>query len=272
MDVPVDQFDGRVGRPAAGRIGPVGRERHRHVEREATVDQRPAQGDGTTQQAAGGLEVPRRDGGADLGAADGLPVERERRRHDDIEPVALAEGGQRLGRAPPLEAERGVRGHQEAGELDARTDPLDELAVRGPTQRFVEVLDDGHRHAGRFEAHEPLVGVDEEWRRSPGQDLVRVVVEGDDGRLCATGRRLVDQPMEQIEMAEVEPIEHADDDEGRTQVSVEGFDARDDAHRSRSGGVAAAAAGLTKTLSGASRLPPLGDAIATSVPSGPRSR
>ena len=32
-------------------------------------------------------------------------------------------------------------------------------------------------------------------------------------------------------MAEVEAVEHADDDERRTQVPREGIDARDDAHR-----------------------------------------
>ena len=91
--------------------------------------------------------------------------------------------------------------------------------------------------------------------------------------LGAAGRRLVDQAMQQVEMAEVEPVEHADDDEGRAKVPREGIDARDDAHRqSIRPAPPRRDAGLTKTLSGASRLPPLGDAIATSVPSGPRRR
>ena len=75
-------------------------------------------------------------------------------------------------------------------------------------------------------------------------------------------------------MPEVEAVEHADDDEGGTQIRREGIDARDDVHRCpRQARVAdAAGVGLMNTLSGASRFVPLREAIATSAPSGPRSR
>ena len=62
-------------------------------------------------------------------AADGAPVERERRHDHDSNPSAPAELGERLGRAAPLEPERGIGGHEEAREVDPRADPLDEDVV-----------------------------------------------------------------------------------------------------------------------------------------------
>ena len=127
------------------------------------------------------------------------------------------------------------------------------------------------RHAGRVEPLEPLVGVDQQRRRAPGQDLVGVVVEGDDGRRGAAAAGLGDEVLEQVAMAEVEPVEDADDDEDRARLPRQRVDAVDDPHRRRQLLAAATGAGDTNTLSGASR-PPDEVAMATSAPSGPRSR
>ena len=101
-----------------------------------------------------------------------------------------------------------------------------------------------------------------------------MVVEGDDGRARLAGARLRDEPLQQVQVPEMEAVEHADDDERGAQIRREGIDARDDVHRRRVRRASrrAAGAGLTNTLSGASRFVPLRDAIATSAPSGPRSR
>ena len=73
---------------------------------------------------------------------------------------------------------------------------------------------------GRFETLEPLVRVEQERRRLPHQDLVGVVVEGDDRRPGATGRRLGDEVVEQVCVAAMEAVEDADDDEGRTELGA----------------------------------------------------
>ena len=57
-------------------------------------------------------------------------------------------------------------------------------------QRLVEVLDDRDRDAGRLEPFEPLARVEQERRRRPHQDLVGMVVEGDDRRPGVARRRL----------------------------------------------------------------------------------
>ena len=92
-------------------------------------------------------------------------------------PSRAPELGERRRRAATLEAEGRVGGHDEARELDPRADPLDEDVVRRVPQGVVEVLDDRDRHAGRREPLEPFLGIEQERRRRPRQDLVR-----DDGR------------------------------------------------------------------------------------------
>ena len=61
-------------------------------------------------------------------------------------------------------------------------DALDEGVVGGPPHRLVEVLDDGHLDAALGQPRQALPGVEQERRRRPGQDLVGMVVEGDDRR------------------------------------------------------------------------------------------
>ena len=110
---------------------------------------------------------------------------------------------------------------------DPRADPLDEDVVRRRAQRGIEVLDDGHLDAGRLESLEPLDRVEQERRRLPDEDLVGMMVEGDDGRSRGAGRGLADQVPEQVGVAEVEAVEHADDDEDRAEVGLERLDALD---------------------------------------------
>ena len=117
---------------------------------------------------------------------------------------------------------------------------------------LVERLDDGDRDAGRPEPLEPLAGVEQERRRLPHQDLVGVVVEGDDRRSGVARRRLRDEMLEQVGVPEVQAVEDADDDEDRPELRAELIDALDDVHRA-SGDGTRRLAGATKTLSGASR-------------------
>ena len=88
----------------------------------------------------------------DLGAANRPAVERERRDDDDIEPVALAERGEGVGRPATLEPERRVGGHEEAAAARPAPDPLDEGVVGRLPQGLVEVLDDGDLDPGRRRA------------------------------------------------------------------------------------------------------------------------
>ena len=92
------------------------------------------------------VEVAGRDRRADLGAADRAAVEREWLHDDDVEAVAAAELGQGLGRAPALEAERRVRGHQEPAQVDPRAGSARRRRrTASRAERCVEVLDDRDR-------------------------------------------------------------------------------------------------------------------------------
>ena len=58
-----------------------------------------------------------------------------------------------------------------------------------------------------------------------------MVVEGDHGRLRRAGARFGHQPLEEVGVAEVHPVEHADDDEQRPERRLQGLDPLDDVHR-----------------------------------------
>ncbi len=127
------------------------------------------------------------------------------------------------------------------------------------------------RHAGGVEPLKALLGVDQQRRRAAGQDRVGVVVERDHGRCGPAPAGLGDEVLEQVAMAEVEPVEDADHDEDRARLPRQRVDAVDHPHRRRQLLAAATGGGDTNTLSGASR-PPDEVAMATRAPSGPRSR
>ena len=86
-------------------------------------------------------------------------------------------------------------------------------------QRLVEMLDDRHLDARGGQPFEPFAGVEQERRGGAPQDLVRVVIEGDDRRLGAARPGLGDEMLEEVGVAEVHPVEHADDDEDRDRAS-----------------------------------------------------
>ena len=146
-------------------------------------------------------------------------------------PVArpeLREGGRG---ALALVPERGIRRHQQPGERCPRADLVDERVVGRPANRFVEVLDDGHGHALRRESLEALVRIEQERRRGPGQDLVRMVVERDDRRPGVPDARLHPKVLEQVPMATMQAIEHADDGEDRAVRGPQALDPGDDIHQ-----------------------------------------
>ncbi len=108
---------------------------------------------------------------------------------DDIEAVRLAERPDGIRCPAPLEAERRIGRHEQAGELRSRPDGVDERVVRRPADGVVEVLDDRHLDTGRGQPLETLVRVEEQGRRGAGEDLVRVCVEGDDAGPGSPGAR-----------------------------------------------------------------------------------
>ena len=85
-------------------------------------------------------------------------------------------------------------------------------------QRLVEVLDDRDLDARGGESFEPFAGVEQEGRRGAPQDLVRMVIEGDDGRPGVARPSLGDEMLEEVRVAEMHPVEHADDHEDGTEV------------------------------------------------------
>ena len=70
-------------------------------------------------------------------------------------------------------------------------------------------------HAGRGQTLEALVRVDQQRRRRAGQHLVRMGIERDDGRTRGSRLGLADQVLQQVGVAAMEPVEHADDREDR---------------------------------------------------------
>ena len=211
---------------------------------------------------------------ADLRAVNGPSLEVERRDDDHVESVACAQGRKRIWRAAPFVSERGVGCHQETAKLDARADPLDEDVVRRPAQQLVEMLHNGDRHARAGQALQALDRVQQQRRGVPGQHLVGVVVEGDDGRSGVARRGTLDQLLEQVVVAQVEPVKHAHHDEDRTMSGLQTPDPVNDLHRDacvQVPGLWAPGSGVTNTLSGASR-PAVALAIATRVPPGSCSR
>ena len=111
-----------------------------------------------------------------------MPVDRERRHDDHLEPVPRPERGEGDRRPASLEAERGVGRHQEAGERQAGPDPFHEGVIRCPPQGVVEMLDDRDRQPGRLEPFESFLRIEEQGRRRAAQDLVGMMVERDHGR------------------------------------------------------------------------------------------
>ena len=84
---------------------------------------------------------------------------------------------------------------------------------------------------GRLEPLEPLAGIEQEGRRRPHQDLVGMVVEGDDRRPGAARRGFGHEMLEQVRVPEMHPVEDADDDEDRAELRAKLVDALDDVHR-----------------------------------------
>ena len=127
-------------------------------------------------QVAGGDRAP------DVAAADGAPVERERRDDHDVKAVTPSELGERLGRAASLEPERRIGGHEEAREVHPRADRAHERVVGRAAHRLVEVLDDRDGDAGGLEEVQALGRMEQERRRRAADDFVGMVVERDHRR------------------------------------------------------------------------------------------
>ena len=189
-----------------------------------TTDHRPA------EEPPGRGEVARRDGRPDVGAAHRRAVEVERRDDVDLEVALGTELGERRRRAAPLVAERRVRGHEEAGDRRPSLDRADEGVERRVPQPLVEVLDDGDVDPGCGEQPQPLVGIAQERRRGPDEDLVGVVIERDDGRPRRPAPGRPAELAEQVGMAEVEAVEDADDDEQWPVAWPKRVDPRHDRH------------------------------------------
>ena len=89
--------------------------------------------------------------------------------------------------------------------------------------------------------------------RGPDQDLVGMMIEGDDGRSGGAGRCLSNEVPKQVRVAEMETVEHADDDEDPAEIGLERLDALDHEHRrcqATGAAGAGAAIGATKTRVG----------------------
>ena len=93
------------------------------------------------------------------------------------------------------------------------------------------MLDDRDLDAGRLEQVEALPGVTQQWRRRARDDLVGVVVEGEDGRPGRATLRLAHELLQEVAVSEVEAIEDADHDEQAPQRGLERVEALDDRHR-----------------------------------------
>ena len=93
-------------------------------------------------------------------------------------------------------------------------------------------------------------------------------VERDDGRLRRAALGFVDEMLEEVGVTAMQAVEDADDREDRTVLGPQPVDPGDDVHQAGT----TDPAGVTRTLSGASR--PCGASIATAArePSGARSR
>ena len=143
---------------------------------------------GRPSSARGGVEVPRRDVGTDLGAAHGTPIDLERRHHDDVEAATGPQRRERLGRPGPLVAEGGVGRHQEAVEARAGGDPRRRRRRTGSRaaarSKWTTTVVPTPAAARRVQA---LVRIAQERRGAAGQHLVRVMVERDHDRLAPTG-------------------------------------------------------------------------------------
>ena len=162
-----------------------------------------------------------------------------------------------------------------ASSTRARIAP-DERVVGRLAQRLVEVLDDRDRDAGRGEALEALVRVEQERRRRARRTSSgwwsNVMTAGRAPR-CAASR---DEVLEQVGVAAVEPVEHADDHEQPAVARVERLDpARRRPSVAPSFGIGArlrSAGGVDEHLVRAPAGRRCAAAIATSAPPGPTSR
>ncbi len=220
--------------------------------------------DGPPQQALGAGEIPAPDRTTDVAAPNGRTIDLEGVDHDEIEALTLPEVPDRLGRAAALVAERCIGRHEQPGEVRPATDRREEIVVRRMPDRVIEVLDHRDVDAGIGQASEAFVGLEQERRGGARQDLVRMVVEGDDAWVRITGERLADEVIEQVDVSLVEPIEHTDNGEDRAVFGAQPIDAGDDVHHVPTDTGRSPA--LIRTLSGARRPPPAGTAIATSRP------
>ena len=205
------------------------------------------------EQSLGRPEVARRDRRADVGARTARPssVERRarrrrrtlRRRPSSRRPRACRAGRDRTPRrassAKPASAVRGVM-------------PAHERVVFGRAQRRIEVLDHDHLDARLAEPLEPLGRVHQQRRRAPTR-----ISSGCESNVMTAGRaargRLLDEVLGRSTMAEMDPVEHADDGEQRPVAPDAG---RRRPGRARSGpGIRGPRdrSASTRTLSGASR-------------------
>src|SRR5829696_9013042 len=91
-----------------------------------------------------------------------------------------------------------------------------------------------------------------------------MVVERDDGRSCAPHRRLAHEMLEEIDVAQVKPVEDADDDEQRVVGRRQASQAPGGVHRH-----APTVAGRSVSTLWGWRMPPTARHTATIVPSGP---
>jgi hypothetical protein len=161
------------------------------------------------EQCPRNVEVARGDGSPDGRAADRRAIEPELGHHRHLE--ATSRGASQLPehrrRASSLVTERRIRGHDETGQIHPPGDPLDEHVVWGPSQPIVEVLDDNDLNTGHRQADESLARVEEERRRYSAENGVGMGVEGDDRRRGPPGRRLPDEPAQQMTVTAVESVE-----------------------------------------------------------------
>src|SRR5690349_10121336 len=270
-------MDGRaVDRDGAGstvdehRVPTARRHGHGPVEREHALVCLPLKGDGAPEESLGADEVAARDRTPDVAAADGGAIDLEGLDDDEVETLAIAELANGFRRPASLVPERGVGGHEKPREVRSATYRGEEIVVGRVAHRVIEVLDDRDVDAGVGQASDPLVGMEQERRSGTREDLVRMVVEGDHAGMRAAGQGFTDQVVQEVDVALVQPVEDADDREDRPVLEAQPLDARNDIHHAPTD--AGRSAALTRTLSGASRPPPAGIAMATSRPDGSTSR
>ena len=114
-----------------------------------------------------------------------------------------------------------IGGHEEAVDRRPLGDRPDEGVVLRPAERIVEVDDDRHPHARGGQPFQPLGRIAQERRGGTHEDLVRVVIERDDGWRGTPAGRLMPQVLEEIGVASMDPVEHPHDEEQATMFRPE---------------------------------------------------